>query len=103
MRCAAVPLGPTGRSTRVWVGAFQVGPITIVLVAPGVGAAQNPQILPSEGAIIRRPSMLIRSEKGQGLAEYALILALIAIVAVVALLFLGGVISSILSTIGRKI
>jgi pilus assembly protein Flp/PilA len=47
--------------------------------------------------------MLIRSEKGQGLAEYALILALIAIVAVVALLFLGGVISSILSTIGTKI
>ena len=47
--------------------------------------------------------MLIRSEKGQGLAEYALILALIAIVAVVALLFLGGVIQTILSTIGAKI
>ena len=47
--------------------------------------------------------MLIRSEKGQGLAEYALILALIAIVAVVALLFLGGVISTILSTIGGSI
>lgn len=47
--------------------------------------------------------MLVRSEKGQGLAEYALILALIAIVAVVALLFLGGVISGILSTIGNSI
>ncbi len=47
--------------------------------------------------------MLVRSEKGQGLAEYALILALIAIVAVVALLFLGGVISNILSTIGKAI
>ena len=47
--------------------------------------------------------MLVRSEKGQGLAEYALILALIAIVAVVALLFLGGVISDILSTIGKAI
>jgi pilus assembly protein Flp/PilA len=47
--------------------------------------------------------MLIRSEKGQGLAEYALILALIAIVAVLALVFLGTVISSILSTIGAKI
>jgi len=47
--------------------------------------------------------MLIRSEKGQGLAEYALILALIAIVAVLALVFLGGVISSILSTIGKAI
>ena len=47
--------------------------------------------------------MLSRSEKGQGLAEYALILALIAIVAVVALLFLGGVITTILSTIGTKL
>jgi pilus assembly protein Flp/PilA len=78
-------------------------PITIILVAPGGDAAQNTQILPSEGAIIRRPSMLVRSEKGQGLAEYALILALIAIVAVVALLFLGGVISTILSTIGKAL
>ena len=33
--------------------------------------------------------MLIRSEKGQGLAEYALILALIAIVCIVVLAFLG--------------
>ena len=47
--------------------------------------------------------MLIRSEKGQGLAEYALILALIAILAVVALLFLSGTIQSILSTIGNKL
>ena len=47
--------------------------------------------------------MLIRSEKGQGLAEYALILALIAIVAVFALIFLGGVISTILSTIGSSL
>jgi pilus assembly protein Flp/PilA len=72
-------------------------------VAPGGDAAQNTQILLSEGAIIRRPSMLVRSEKGQGLAEYALILALIAIVAVIALLFLGGVISTILSSIGNAL
>ena len=44
-----------------------------------------------------------RSERGQGLAEYALILSLIAIAAVVALLFLGGVIQSILSTIGAAL
>ena len=31
-----------------------------------------------------------RDEEGQGLAEYALILALIAIIAIAALLFLGG-------------
>ena len=47
--------------------------------------------------------MLIRSEKGQGLAEYALILALIAIVCIVVLAFLGTQIQSILSTIGVKI
>ena len=44
-----------------------------------------------------------REETGQGLAEYALILALIAIVAIVALLFLGGQISSILSTVGASV
>jgi Flp pilus assembly pilin Flp len=41
--------------------------------------------------------------KGQGLAEYALILALIAIVAVAALIFLSGSITSILSTIGAAL
>ena len=47
---------------------------------------------------------LFRSdEEGQGLAEYALILALIAIVAIVALIFLGGQVSSILSTVGNSI
>ena len=45
----------------------------------------------------------IRSTSGQGLAEYALILALIAIAAVAALLFLSGTISSILSLIGKKL
>ena len=42
-------------------------------------------------------------ERGQGLAEYALILALIAIIAIAALIFLGGEISSILSTIGENV
>ena len=40
---------------------------------------------------------------GQGLAEYALILALIAIIAIVALLFLGGQISGILSDVGNSV
>ena len=43
------------------------------------------------------------NQRGQGLAEYALILALIAIAAVLALLFLGGVIKGILSTVGSKL
>jgi Flp pilus assembly pilin Flp len=41
-----------------------------------------------------------RGSTGQGLAEYALILALIAIVAIVALLFLGSQISNVLHTVG---
>ena len=40
-----------------------------------------------------------RDENGQGLAEYALILALIAIVAIIALIFLGNQVSGILSTV----
>ncbi len=42
-------------------------------------------------------------EEGQGLAEYALILALIAIVAIVALIFLGGQVSGILSKVGASV
>ena len=42
-------------------------------------------------------------EEGQGLAEYALILALIAIVAIVALIFLGNQVSGILSNVGNSI
>ena len=42
-------------------------------------------------------SRFLSEEEGQGLAEYALILALIAIVAIVALIFLGGQVSTTLS------
>jgi pilus assembly protein Flp/PilA len=44
-----------------------------------------------------------RDEEGQGLAEYALILALIAIVAIIALIFLGTQVSKVLSTVGASI
>ena len=59
--------------------------------------------------VLTRLSSGIRSitdhedEDGQGLAEYALILALIAIVAIVALIFLGNQVSQILSTVGKSI
>jgi pilus assembly protein Flp/PilA len=46
---------------------------------------------------------LRRHEDGQGLAEYALILALIAIVAIVSLIFLGSQISSKLSIVGSTL
>ena len=46
---------------------------------------------------------IAHGEDGQGLAEYALILALIAIVAIVALVFLGGEISKILWGVGLSL
>lgn len=42
-------------------------------------------------------------EKGQGLAEYALILVLVAIVCVAALIFLGGSINNVLSNVAENI
>jgi pilus assembly protein Flp/PilA len=42
-------------------------------------------------------------DEGQGLAEYALILALVAIVAIIALIFLGGQVSKILSDVGNSV
>ena len=45
----------------------------------------------------------LTDDRGQGLAEYALILALIAIVAIVALIFLGGQVSKVPSTVGKSI
>jgi Flp pilus assembly pilin Flp len=44
-----------------------------------------------------------RAEEGQGLAEYALILFFIAVVAVAALTFLGSDISSILSQVANAL
>ena len=48
-------------------------------------------------------NLIARDEEGQGLAEYALILALIAIVAIVALIFLGSQVSGILNTVGTSV
>ena len=45
----------------------------------------------------------LRDEQGQGLAEYALILVLIAIVAIVSLAFIGGNLSTILSKVGHSV
>jgi pilus assembly protein Flp/PilA len=61
----------------------------------GVGRRQ-----PMIRMILERMS---QNEEGQGLAEYALILALIAIVAVLSLLFLGNQISDILNNVGSSI
>lgn len=42
-------------------------------------------------------------EAGQGLAEYALILVLIAIVAILSLAFIGSNLSTMLSTVGNSV
>lgn len=44
-----------------------------------------------------------RDEKGQTLAEYALILAFIAVLAILAVAFLGSQINAILSAVGKAI
>ena len=45
----------------------------------------------------------VREEDGQGLTEYALILALIAVIAIVALKVLGTKVSAVLSTIANSL
>ena len=49
------------------------------------------------GHVLRR-----RAQAGQGLAEYALILALIAVASIVAVTFMGGTINTMLSTLGNE-
>jgi Flp pilus assembly pilin Flp len=48
-------------------------------------------------------SIFVPDEEGQGLAEYSLLLSLIAIVAIGALFFLGGDVKTLLSTVGKSI
>jgi len=62
-----------------------------------------------EGGVLGMPlfevliTSVARDDDGQGLAEYALIISLIAVVAIVALLFLGGNVSKLLSSVGDSI
>ena len=48
-------------------------------------------------------SLFVPDQEGQGLAEYALILSLIAIVSIVLLVFLGGSVKTLLSTVGHSV
>jgi len=62
--------------------------------------------MPSQIAVAqfkRIATALRREEDGQDLLEYGLLCALIAVVAIGALLFLGGQINAILSAIGNAI
>jgi pilus assembly protein Flp/PilA len=46
---------------------------------------------------------LAHDQRGQGLTEYALILALIAVVAIAALSLFGNKVTSVLSTVARSV
>lgn len=54
-------------------------------------------------ALVRGLCAWLTDEEGQGLTEYALILGLIAVVAIVALAFLGGGVSTLLETVGSSV
>jgi Flp pilus assembly pilin Flp len=45
----------------------------------------------------------MNGERGQGVVEYGLILALSAVVAIVVLVFFGGTLSAVLDAIGQAI
>jgi Flp pilus assembly pilin Flp len=47
--------------------------------------------------------LVLRREEGQGLAEYALILSIVAILAVVGLLFISGNLKTLISLVGAKL
>lgn len=55
------------------------------------------------GLIHLLSSTVRRDERGQGLAEYALILTFIAVVLIVALAFFGGQINTMMSNVGTSI
>jgi pilus assembly protein Flp/PilA len=54
-------------------------------------------------AMARRIRFAASDEDGQGLAEYALILVLIAVVAILALAFMGTNLSTMLSKVGNSV
>ncbi|OGO74449.1 MAG: hypothetical protein A3G84_07840 [Chloroflexi bacterium RIFCSPLOWO2_12_FULL_71_12] len=61
--------------------------------------------MPVEGIGKEVSTMLefIRNDEGQGLVEYALIIAVIAIAVIVAMIFLKGQIQNIFSNIGNNL
>jgi len=45
----------------------------------------------------------LHREAGQGLGEYAIVISLIAVLAIVALMFISGSLNSLLSVVGSKL
>jgi pilus assembly protein Flp/PilA len=53
--------------------------------------------------LLANASSVLADESGQGLAEYGLILGLIAVLCIVAVMFLSGQIQGLLSQVGNSI
>ena len=74
---------------------------------PGVGeqAHARRRVLTGEcrGKGVRHVLTFIREDEGQGLVEYALIIAVIAIAVIVAMVFLRGQLQNIFSNIGNNL
>jgi pilus assembly protein Flp/PilA len=60
------------------------------------------RFIPERGVAVSITSFL-REDDGQGLVEYALIIAVIAIAVIVAMIFLRGQIQNIFSNIGNNL
>ncbi len=72
---------------------------------PGVRVAPQPAAVPKEGSmayllahLIEAASLSVRRERGQGMVEYGLIIAAVAIAVIVALFALGPQIASMFSS-----
>lgn len=53
--------------------------------------------------MLEKIKSLFRDERGQGMAEYGLIIALVAIAVIVALTFLGGALKNKFKSVGETI
>lgn len=69
-------------------------------VASGPGATQSHQTEIIVKVVVR---LLRERQAGQGLAEYALILALVGVAAIVAITFMGGSINTMMSNLGNAL
>ena len=85
--------GDCTEETAEWVS-------TSFPVAPGLFRAQAPG---EKGGTTVEIQRFLREDDGQGLVEYALIIAVIAIAVIVAMVFLRGQIQNIFSNIGNNL
>jgi pilus assembly protein Flp/PilA len=53
--------------------------------------------------LIKKFAGFVKNEEGQGLVEYALILALVALLVIIALKFLGGTVANTYNNIGNAL